>query len=79
VPAIEAAADDYSRTVGVEFSAIDPRSAHAVIGSQLVRLHHGVPFWNPAVVEIAVDRAPGAPDGASREIDALGVRWRIRD
>jgi len=79
VPDIEAATDAYARTVGIEFSAIDPRSAHAVIGSQLVRLHHGVPYWNPAVVEIAVDRAPGSPGGAPREIDALGVRWRIRD
>lgn len=78
VPDIEEATDAYVRTVGIEFSDIDPRSAHAVIGGQVVRLHHGAPLWNPAVVEIVVDRAPGASGTAPHEIDALGVRWRIR-
>jgi hypothetical protein len=78
VPDIEAATDAYARTLGFEFSDTDPRSAHAAIGAQAIRLHHGAPFWNPAVIEIAVDRAPGASDTASHEIDVLGVRWRIR-
>ena len=60
VPDIEEATDAYARTIGIEFSDIDPRSAHAVIGRQAIRLHHGAPLWNPAVIEIAVDRAPGA-------------------
>lgn len=78
VPDIEAAVNAYARTIGAQFSDIDPRSAHAAVGPQVVRLHHGAPLWNPAVVEIAIDRAPGASGTAPREIDALGVRWRIR-
>lgn len=78
VPDIETTTAAYARTVGIEFSDIDPRSARAAIGAQVVRLHHGAPLWNPAVIEIAVDRAPGASGTAPHEIDALGVRWRIR-
>ncbi len=74
VPDIQATANAYARSVGVQFSDIDPRSAHAAIGSQLVRLHHGAPLWNPAVVEISVG---GAADIARREVDAVGVRWRF--
>ena len=75
VPDIEATATACARSVGVQFSDIDPRSAHAAIGSQVVRLHHGAPLWNPAVVEISVG---GTRELAGREIDAVGVRWRIR-
>lgn len=75
VPDIEATANACARSVGVQFSDIDPRSAHAAIGSQVVRLHHGAPLWNPAVVEISVG---GIRELAGREIDAVGVRWRIR-
>jgi catechol 2,3-dioxygenase-like lactoylglutathione lyase family enzyme len=78
VPDIEEATDAYAQTLGIEFSDIDPRSAHADIGGQMVRLHHGAPLWNPAVIEIAVDRALGAASTDAREIDAVGVRWRIR-
>jgi hypothetical protein len=77
---IEATADAYARTVGVGFSDIDPRSAHAAIGSGVVRLHHGAPFWNPAVVEVATEGRANAPVdavAAAREVDAVGVRWRI--
>ncbi len=77
VPDVGAAAEAYTATVGIEFTEIDPRSAHAVIGSQVIHLHHGAPLWNPAVVEIASGGTFGRPDLASREIDALGVRWRI--
>ncbi len=75
VPDIEAAVNAYSRSVGIQFSDIDPRSAHATIGSQVVRLHHGAPLWNPALVNISVG---GIRELARREIDAVGVRWRIR-
>jgi len=78
VPDIEAATDAYARSVGVQFSDIDPRSAHAAIGSQIVRLHHGAPLWNPAVVEIALVGPAQATHSAHREIDAVGVRWRLR-
>ncbi|HSO28773.1 MAG TPA: VOC family protein [Candidatus Sulfomarinibacteraceae bacterium] len=81
---IEAAAVAYSRTVGVQCSDIDPRSAHAAIGAQAVRLHHGAPLWNPAVVELTIEGADSSRDNAgiadiaaAREIDAVGVRWRI--
>ena len=76
VPDIEATANACARSVGVQFSDIDPRSAHAAIGSQVVRLHHGAPLWNPAVVEISVG---GIREPAGREIDVVGVRWRIRN
>ena len=76
VPDIEATANACARSVGVQFSDIDPRSAHAAIGSQVVRLHHGAPLWNPAVVEISVG---GIRELAGREIDVVGVRWRIRN
>ncbi|MBA3878049.1 MAG: hypothetical protein C0498_14230, partial [Anaerolinea sp.] len=78
VPDIAKATSAYARTVGIAFSDIDPRNAHAAVGPQVVRLHHDAPWWNPAVVEIVVDRAPDASGSAPREIDALGVRWRIR-
>lgn len=73
----------YARTLGIAFADVDPRSAHATIGSQAVRLHHGAPLWNPAVVEVTVaaDRDAEGMDGidatAAREVDAVGVRWRI--
>jgi hypothetical protein len=78
VPDIEEAAHAYARTVGIEFSDVDPRSAHATVGVQVVRLHHGAPLWNPAVVEIVVSGSPGAARPAAGEVDLLGVRWRIR-
>ncbi len=78
VPDIEAATDAYARMVGIQFSDIDPRGARAVIGSQVVRLHHGAPLWNPAIVDVAITGNPGAADAGTREMDALGVRWRIR-
>ena len=78
VPDIEEATDAYARTLGIEFSDIDPRSAHAIIGRQEVRLRHGAPLWNPAVIEIDVDRGPGAASAAPYEVDAVGLRWRIR-
>jgi hypothetical protein len=74
VPDIEATANACARSVGVQFSDIDPKSAHAAIGSQVVRLNHGAPLWNPAVVEISV----GAVGLARHDIDAVGVRWRFR-
>ncbi len=74
VPDIEGASNAYARSVGIQFSDIDPRSAHATIGSQVVRLHHGAPLWNPAVVEISVG---GTTEIARREVDAVGVRWRF--
>jgi hypothetical protein len=80
---VEATTAGYARTIGVTFADIDPRSAHAAIGSQAVRLHHGAPLWNPAVVEVTVegadniDNAGRADIAAAREIDAVGVRWRI--
>jgi hypothetical protein len=76
VPDIEAAAEAYARTVGIRFPEMDPRGASTVVGSQTVRLSHGAPLWNPAVVEIEPLGFP--PTVASREVDALGVRWRVR-
>jgi hypothetical protein len=76
VPDIEAAADAYARTVGIAFPDTDPRGAAAMVGSQVVRLRHGAPLWNPAVVEI--ETVGFTPVPSSREVDALGVRWRIR-
>lgn len=76
VPDVAAAAAAYGRTVGIEFEDVDPRGATAAVASQVVRLHHGAPFWNPAVVEILGLAA--RPDAPAREVDALGVRWRIR-
>jgi hypothetical protein len=76
VPDVEAAADAYARTVGIRFPEIDPRGATNTVGSQVVRLSHGAPLWNPAVVEIEAIGFTPAP--SSREVDALGVRWRIR-
>jgi len=73
---IEIAAGAYARTVGIEFPDMDPRGATARVGSQAIRLAHGAPLWNPAVVEIEAIGFTPAP--ASREIDALGVRWRVR-
>jgi hypothetical protein len=76
VPDVAGAADAYARTIGLRFEDVDPRGASAVIGAQRVRLSHGVPFWNPAVVEIEAVNA--CPETASRDVDALGVRWHIR-
>jgi hypothetical protein len=73
---IEAAAEAYARTVGIRFEDTDPRGASVVVGSQVVRLRHGAPLWNPAVIEI--EPIGFAPASAAREVDALGVRWRIR-
>lgn len=76
VPDVEAAAEAYARTVGITFPDTDPRGATTVVGSQVVRLQHGAPLWNPAVVEI--EAIGFTPARTSREVDALGVRWRIR-
>ncbi len=76
VPDIEAAAEAYARTVGIRFPDADPRGAAATVGSQVVRLRHGAPLWNPAVVEI--EPLGFAPARAALEVDAVGVRWRIR-
>jgi hypothetical protein len=76
VPDIEAAAAAYAHTVGIAFSDMDPRGATATVGSQVVRLQHGAPLWNPAIVEIEAIGFVPAP--TSRQVDALGVRWRIR-
>jgi hypothetical protein len=46
------------------------------VGSQVVRLRHGAPLWYPAVVEI--ETVGFTPVPSSHEVDALGVRWRIR-
>jgi hypothetical protein len=78
VPDIEATTEAYERTVGIRFADVDPRGARVVVGSHVVRLHHGAPLWNPAIVEIAVVDSAGASGSALREIDAVGVRWRIR-
>lgn len=73
---VAAAADAYDRDIGVAFGDVDPRGATARVGTQEVRLRHGAPLWNPAVVEIV---GVGVDAGAAtREIDALGVRWRVR-
>ncbi|HEX5590086.1 MAG TPA: VOC family protein [Candidatus Limnocylindrales bacterium] len=76
VPDVAAAAAAYGRTVGIDFENVDPRGATAAVASQAVRLNHGAPFWNPAVVEILGVGARS--DSPAREVDALGVRWRIR-
>jgi hypothetical protein len=75
VPDIEIAARAYLRTVGIEFTNIDPRGASARVGMQTVRLRHGRPLWNPAIVEIeAIGVGAARP---AHEVDALGVRWRV--
>ena len=76
MPDVETAAEAYARTVGIRFPDMDPRGASTVVGSQTVRLRHGAPLWNPAVVEIESVGVTPAP--TSGEVDALGVRWRIR-
>jgi hypothetical protein len=76
VPDIEAAAEAYAGTVGIRFQDADPRGATATVGSQVVRLRHRAPPWNPAVVEI--EPLGFAPASAAHEVDAVGVRWRLR-
>lgn len=76
VPDVAAAVDRYAQTLGLAITAIggdgDPEVAEGHVGTQLVRLRTGRPLDDPAVVEIAADGAE------AREVDALGVRWRIR-
>lgn len=68
------AARAYERTIGLVFDEVDPRLAVAGIGEQEIRLHHGAPYWNPAIVEVVV---AGLDESVERSIEAVGVRWRI--
>lgn len=74
VPDVEKAARTYDRTIGLVFDEVELRLAVAWIGDQRIRLRHGAPYWNPAIVEVVVD---GLDERLERSIDALGVRWRI--
>ncbi|MCI0583457.1 MAG: VOC family protein [Chloroflexi bacterium] len=76
VPDIQTTANAYLLTLGISFADMDPRGASTSVAGQAIRLHHGAPLWNPAIVDIeAVGFTPAA---TGREVDALGVRWRIR-
>jgi hypothetical protein len=72
VPDVTAAAAAYAQTVGLE---VDASSSTAHVGDQSIRLVPGRPLTDPAVVELALE---GAPTVVRRDVDACGVRWRIR-
>ena len=65
---VHAAATAYRRELGITFTGDPPV---ATIGEQRVSLRRGDPLLDPAEVELA--NTTGRP----REVDALGVRWRI--
>lgn len=46
------------------------------VGEQWVRLVPGRPMLDPAVVEIGAE-VPGGTSQRRRDVDCLGVRWRI--
>lgn len=81
VPDVATTAAAYAATTGLK---VDPTSATTHIGEQWVRLVPGSPLADPAVIELGVELVAGADylgsteHGVPREIDALGVRWRIR-
>lgn len=72
VPDVAAAGAAYAATVGL---SLDPTSSTIHVGDQSIRLIPGRPLVDPAVVEIEVAGLAGAP---RRDVDACGVRWRIR-
>lgn len=64
----------YAGSLGLEAD----RSSNAVhIGEQVVRFVPGRPLGDPAVVEIELVEAPPGGGSRRRDVDALGVRWRI--
>jgi hypothetical protein len=68
VPDVAAAAHAYRRTLGLVFAGEPPVAA---VGDQWIRLVHGTPLAEPATIDLRT--ASGGP----REVEALGVRWRI--
>ena len=72
VPDVAEAAARYAETLGL---AVDGSSSTAHVGDQSIHLVPGRPLVDPAVVEIEVE---GGAGGARRDVDACGVRWRIR-
>ena len=72
VPDVAAAAAAYARTVGLD---VEASSSTAHVGDQSIRLVPGRPLTDPAVVELELI---GAATVVRRDVDACGVRWRIR-
>jgi hypothetical protein len=84
VPDVPAVAAAYRMATGIELTETTSDGtvvAVGRVGSQAVRLRAGRPHVDPAVIEINV--GAGSPDATPppaglREVDALGVRWRVR-
>ena len=72
VPDVASAAAAYAATVGL---SLDPTSSTTHVGDQSIRLVPGRPLVDPALVEIEVAGLAGPP---RRDVDACGVRWRLR-
>ena len=72
VPDVAAAAAAYAQTVGL---AVDASSSTAHVGDQSIRLVPGRPLTDLAVIELELESGAAAP---RRDVDACGVRWRIR-
>lgn len=72
IPDVVAATAAYTVTVGL---MVDASSATAHVGEQSIRLVPGRPLTDPAVVELEVE---GLVSPRRRDVDACGVRWRIR-
>ena len=76
VPDVAGAAVAYAETIGLP---VDPTSSTAHVGEQAIRLVTGRPLEEPAVVEIDVEEpSPSMAGSPRRDVDACGVRWRIR-
>jgi len=71
VPDVAAASAAYARTVGLQ---VDSESATAHVGEQSVRLIPGRPLDDPAVVVVEIVGGDGTH---RRDVDAVGVRWRL--
>ena len=72
VPDVAEASAACATTVGL---LVDASSSTAHVGDQSIRLVTGRPLFDPAIVELEVIGGTGT---TGRDIDALGVRWRIR-